>query len=312
MSLKKPKFWDFKKPNLFSYILLPLALIFQILYMLKKFVTSTKKYPEIKSICIGNIYLGGTGKTSLSLKINQILKDRKFKTCFIKKNYSNQKDEQKILKNDAKLFKSHKRSDALIEAINEKYEYAIFDDGLQDVSITYDLNIVCFNSINLIGNGLTIHSGPLRNKLNILKKYNIVLINGDERNLEFFEEKILKINPKINIFRGKYIPLNLEKFNKNDKYLIFSGIGNHQTFVAMLKSYGINIVKDMEFPDHYYYKLTDIKNMISLANKLGCKILTTEKDFYRVEKYKFEEIKFVKSELKISKEENLTKIILNI
>ncbi len=280
--------------------------------MLKKFVTSTKKYPEIKSICIGNIYLGGTGKTSLSLKINQILKDRKFKTCFIKKNYSNQKDEQEILKNDAKLFKFHKRSDALIEAINEKYEYAIFDDGLQDVSITYDLNIVCFNSINLIGNGLTIPSGPLRNKLNILKKYNIVLINGDERNLEFFEEKILKINPKINIFRGKYIPLNLEKFNKNDKYLIFSGIGNHQTFVAMLKSYGINIVKDMEFPDHYYYKLTDIKNMISLANKLGCKILTTEKDFYRVEKYKFEEIKFVKSELKISKEENLTKIILNI
>ena len=312
MSLKKPKFWDYKKPNLFSYILLPLAYVLQILNTLKKLITSTKKYPEIKSICIGNIYLGGTGKTSLSLKINQILKKRKFKTCFIKKDYSNQKDEQEILENNAKLFKASKRNVALIEVINERYEYAIFDDGLQDVSIIYDLNIVCFNSINLMGNGFTIPSGPLRDKLNILKKYNVVFINGNEENLDFFKEKVLRINPKINIFTGKYIPLNLDDFNKDDRYLIFSGIGNHQSFLSMLKSNGINVVKEIEFPDHYYYKLSDVKNLMSIANKLNCKIITTEKDFNRVKKYRFNEIKFVKSELKISREDDLVKVILDI
>ena len=58
----------------------------------------------IPVICVGNIYLGGTGKTSLSLKIHEILDQKKIKSCFIKKDYSNQIDEQKILQNKCNKF----------------------------------------------------------------------------------------------------------------------------------------------------------------------------------------------------------------
>ena len=73
MKLQKPNFWDYKKPNFLSYILLPftLPLIINNLYLnLKKNKDNKQK---IKKICIGNIYIGGTGKTPLTVKIFQIL-----------------------------------------------------------------------------------------------------------------------------------------------------------------------------------------------------------------------------------------------
>ena len=97
MKLNKPKFWDYKKPNILSYILWPISVIIQIIHFLKSIIQHKKKYSSIKTICIGNIYLGGPGKTSLSLKIQKILEEKKIKTCFIKKYYPNQIDEQKIL-----------------------------------------------------------------------------------------------------------------------------------------------------------------------------------------------------------------------
>ena len=95
MNLKKPNFWTYDKPNFYAYLLSPISILIQILSLLK-FTNKTK--PKIKTICIGNIYLGGTGKTSLSLKINEILKTKNIKSCFVKKFYKNQIDEQKILR----------------------------------------------------------------------------------------------------------------------------------------------------------------------------------------------------------------------
>ena len=75
MNLRKPKFWDYKKPNLYAYILLPIAFLINIFSSLLK-RTEAKKF-KIKTICVGNFYIGGTGKTSLSIKLNKILKKKK-------------------------------------------------------------------------------------------------------------------------------------------------------------------------------------------------------------------------------------------
>ena len=235
MNFKKPKFWDYKKPSFISYLLSPISFLLRLLNSLKSKLTSATKFSEIKTICVGNIYLGGTGKTSLTLKINDILKDKKIKSCFIKKDYKDQIDEQKILENSGKLIKATKRKIAIKQAINEGYEVAILDDGLQDLSINYDLCFVCFNNINWIGNGLTIPSGPLRENINNLKKYKHVFLNGNLENLENIKREILKINSEINIYVGKYIPENIKEFNIKDKYLAFSGIGNHRTFHIYVK-----------------------------------------------------------------------------
>jgi tetraacyldisaccharide 4'-kinase len=313
MNFKKPKFWDYKKPSFISYLLLPISFLLRLLNSFKSKLTSATKFSEIKTICVGNIYLGGTGKTSLTLKINDILKDKNIKSCFIKKHYEDQIDEQKILENSGKLFKATKREIAIKHAINKGYEVAILDDGLQDFSINYDLSIVCFNNINWIGNGLTIPSGPLRENVNNLKKYKHLFLNGNLENLENIKRDILKINSEINIYIGKYIPENIKEFNIKDRYLAFSGIGNHRTFISMLKSYDLNIVKDIEFPDHYKYSKNDIEKIILDSKNQGYKIITTEKDFLRLQPKNYNEINFIKSKLEIQNEseflQSLTKII---
>ena len=307
MNLKKPKFWDYEKANIYAYLLYPISLLVK---FIKFFLITRPKNFKLKTICIGNIYLGGTGKTSLSIKIKKILEKRKIKACFIKKFYSNQTDEQILLKNNGKVFLSSSRIEALKQAELENYDVAILDDGLQDKSIHYDISLVCFNNINWIGNGLTIPAGPLREDINNLKNYNHIFLNGNLENLDILKKQILKINSKINIHLGKYLPTNLDEFNKDDEYLIFSGIGNHNTFVSMMKNYGFKIVKDLEFPDHYEYKNSDIKKILELANKFNYKIITTEKDYLRLEYTNTNQIKFIKSDLQIIDENNFIKAII--
>jgi tetraacyldisaccharide 4'-kinase len=310
MKLKKPKFWDHKKPSFFSYLLLPFSIILGLITKIKskpKFSNS-----KIKTICVGNIYIGGTGKTSLAIKIKEILDKNNIKACFIKKFYPNQTDEQKLLSKNGVLFSNLKRITALNEAIAEGFEVAIFDDGLQDSSIKYDLEIVCFNNLNWIGNGLTLPSGPLRENINNLKSYENVFLNGNEESLIAIKEQIKRINPNININSGKYIPLNIGEFDKDQNYLVFSGIGNHKTFVEMLKNNKLKIVSDLEYPDHYQYSKKDFDEIIINAKKFNAHIITTEKDYLRLENLNRKEIFYVKSSLDVSDEKNLTNKLIKL
>ena len=310
MKLKKPKFWDYKKPSFFSYLLLPLSITIGLITK----INSKPKYPnsKIKTICVGNIYIGGTGKTSLTIKIKEILDKNNIKACFIKKFYPNQTDEQKLLSKNGALFSNLKRITALDEAISEDFEVAIFDDGLQDSSIKYDMEIVCFNNLNWIGNGLTLPSGPLRENINNLKSYENVFLNGNEESLIAIKDQIKKINPNININSGKYTPLNIGEFDKDQNYLVFSGIGNHKTFVEMLKNNKLKIVSDLEYPDHYQYSKKDFDEIIINAKKFNAHIITTEKDYLRLENFNRNEILYVKSSLEISDEKSLTNKLLKL
>ena len=96
MKIKKPYFWDLQKPSILSYLLLPLTIPVILNNILLNF-----RYPKvlkkIKKICIGNIYIGGT-----AFKKQREVKPEMYNTCVIKKFYSNQNDEQRLIKNKAK------------------------------------------------------------------------------------------------------------------------------------------------------------------------------------------------------------------
>ena len=111
MKLKKPKFWDDKKPNFLSYLLLPLTfpIIINNFFLKKNKKNSNKK---IKKICVGNIYVGGTAKTPLTIKIYEILKDLGYKAATIKKFYKDQIDEQRILNSKTTLYCAKNRNQA--------------------------------------------------------------------------------------------------------------------------------------------------------------------------------------------------------
>ena len=310
MKLKKPKFWDYQKPNLYSYLLLPFSIIFNLISKLR--LKPRASNSQIKTICVGNIYVGGTGKTSLAIRIKEIFEEENVKVCFVKKFYLDQADEQKLLNKNGRLFTSIKRATALNEAISNGYKVAIFDDGLQDVSIKYDLEIVCFNNLNWIGNGFTLPSGPLREDINNLEFYDNVFLNGNEENLIDIKDKIKKINPKIKINQGKYVPLNIKDFDTNLNYLAFSGIGNHKTFIDMLKNNNLKIIHDLEFPDHYQYLEKDFIKITDNAKNCNAKIITTEKDYMRLDPFDKTEILFIESNLEILDEINFKKVLMDL
>ena len=126
------------------------------------------------------------------------------------------------------------------------------------------------------------------------------------------KEQIKKINPNININSGKYTPLNINEFDENQSYLVFSGIGNHKTFIEMLKNNKLKIVSDLEYPDHYQYSKKDFDEIIINAKKYNAHIITTEKDYLRLENFDRNEIFYVKSSLDISDEKSLTNKLIKL
>jgi tetraacyldisaccharide 4'-kinase len=304
MKFKKPQFWDYKKPNFLSYLLLP----FTFPLILNNFLLKLKKKnsnPKIKKICVGNIYVGGTGKTPLVIKINQILNKLGYKTGVIKKFYKNHTDEQKILDKNTKLYCNKDRLAALNEAIKDNNNIAIFDDGLQDRSIDYDLKFVCFNNVQGIGNGFLIPAGPLREKIENISKYDAIFINGNEINTSDLKLLINRYSKNIKIFEAHYFPTNTDQFDTTEKYIIFSGIGNPQAFRETLLKNKFNIIEEIIFPDHHNYTQVNIDKIKLQAKNLNAKIITTEKDFVKIDSNKNDDIKFLKIELKIKNEEQL-------
>tara|TARA_A100000164_G_scaffold119839_1_gene105889 strand:- start:120 stop:1049 length:930 start_codon:yes stop_codon:yes gene_type:complete len=307
MKILKPKFWE-KKNNLISILLLPISFFLQILITIKKKITIEHSF-KIPIICVGNIYLGGTGKTPASILIANELKKHKKKPAIIKKYYSGHIDEHNLINNKIDcLFLNKQRSKGIIAAKNSKYDIAILDDGFQDYSIKKNLNILCFNSNQLIGNGLTLPSGPLRENLNAIKKTQIVLINGNKN--ESFEKKILDISNKVKIFYSKYLPTNIEEF-KNKKLFAFAGIGNPNNFFSLLTENKLNIEKKLEFPDHYTFKKLEIERMANESLKNDLQLLTTEKDYFRIKDFGYKNIKYLKIKLEILEKDKFMDQVLS-
>ena len=308
MKLHKPKFWDNRgNISIFSILLLPISLI----TIIKNYYEDSKikkNYYDFRTICVGNIYVGGTGKTPLVNNLASYFKKR-FKTFIIKKNYISHIDEKKLLESKHKVIFEKTRELSLAKAMQEKAKIVIFDDGLQEKTINYDLKIVCFNSIKLDGNGLVIPAGPLRESLKSIKNFDIVLINGNiNKQTKNFINKIKNINPDIKIFMGKYTPKNYYKL-KNKKFLVFSGIGNPHTFSDTLKSLKIKFYDYAKYPDHYDYKESDLLKLKELAKLKNCELLTTEKDYFRIKKSLRKNINFLKVELSIDNEKQFYKYL---
>ena len=295
MNINKPKFWD-KKISLISIILLPISFFYIFLIFLKKKIVITKNL-NLPIICVGNVYVGGTGKTPLSMLLSSELEKAGKRTCIIRKFYKSHSDEYKLIRNYTEnLIVNKSRIDGIKEAKKLNYEIAVLDDGFQDTSIKKNLNIICFNSEQLLGNGLVLPSGPLRENLSSIKNADIIVINGSKK--KNFEDKLLEINKDLEIFYSFYKPINLEKF-RNKRLLAIAGIGNPNNFFKLLEENNLEIEKKMIFPDHYKFSKSEILNIVSEAKKYNYHIVMTEKDYHKISHYKIKSIYCLKVSLMI-------------
>ena len=305
MKLKKPKFWDLKQISLWALLLIPFAFLFQLVLLLEKFFKKPKNF-SVPVICVGNIYLGGTGKTPLTLELFKIIKSIGKNPGFIKKGYDYLDDEIKMLEKIGRVYTDKSREKAINNLISSNYDIAILDDGFQDYSIKKNFSILCFNSRQLIGNGFTIPSGPLRESIKSLKRADCVLING-EKNIKF-ENKINKFNNNIKIFYSKYKLLDTDGI-QNKKVIALAGIGNPENFFDQLKEKNIDLIKTYSYPDHHNYSKKELKNIIDESEKNNAVIVTTEKDHSRMNEEIKLIIKCIKVDLEIENKNDFINLI---
>ncbi len=308
MQFKKPKFWDLKKPHILTY----LTFFFTFPIRINNFFLNlkrSKKDQKIKTICLGNIYLGGTGKTPATIKLFEILKSIGFNVSTAKKFYKSHLDEINILKKKTDLILDNNREKIIELAKKQGKDVIIFDDGLQDLKVNYDIQFVCFDSENWIGNGFLLPAGPLREKLNSLKKYDAVLLKDSNENTNEKNSIIKHHNPSIKIFKTNYKIINLESFDLKKDYVIFSGIGNPKNFRKILEKNKFNIVKEIIFPDHVNYTSKNIEYLRKCSLKLNAELITTEKDYVKIEKIFPTNLKFLEISLNIDNEKELVEYL---
>ena len=293
----KPKFWDKKSNSFLSIILYPLSIVYYLANLLRKKIFLIKRF-ETPIICIGNIYIGGTGKTSTAIEIFKILNEFK-KVCFLTKGYGrnsnkdiylsevnvpNQNaedtgDEPLLLNKFGHVYISNNRVAAINNIIKLGYDAIILDDGFQDHQIFKNLNLICFDSTNWIGNGNLIPSGPLREPLTSIKLANFIVIKGEKN--KFIEKEIKTICPNIEIIYTENKVENIETL-RNKNFIAFTGIGNPYSFFNLLLNNGIKILKQIIYPDHFQFTKENYKNFFEEAEKNNCNLITTEKDHVRI------------------------------
>ncbi|MAC44814.1 MAG: tetraacyldisaccharide 4'-kinase [Pelagibacteraceae bacterium] len=308
MKIYKPNFWNDKK-NFLAVLLYPLSLIYLLAVKLRKKFINQKQF-KIPIICVGNIYIGGTGKTPTSIYLANDFSKSGYNPVIIRKFYKNHQDEHELIKSYfKKLILTKDRSAGLEEAINSEYDLAILDDGFQDHRIKKNVNILCFNSNQLVGNGLVFPSGPLRENLDVLKNADIILING-KKNLNF-EKFILNINTNLRIFYSYFKPTNINKF-KNFNLLALAGIGNPDNFFQLLEENELKIFEKLIYPDHYVFSKNEIENIMIRAKKENLKIVMTEKDYHKIKKFNFDNLEYLKILLEINEKHIFLNTIKNL
>ena len=252
--------------------------------------------------------MGGTGKTPLCIELFEILKKANKKTAIIKKFYKAHEDEIKLIETKKiRLFNAKSRATAIKKAEIDQFDCVILDDGFQDSSIVKDLNIICFNEGQLAGNEMCLPSGPLRQPLSSLKNSQIIVINGKTNGV--FEKKIKAISDNISVYYSEYLPVNLNQF-VDQNLLAFAGIGNPSNFFNLLEKNNLRVKKRISFPDHYNYSIKELNDLVDFSKKNNLKIITTEKDHFRISHYKISQIKYLSVKLEIKNKDKFEKEVI--
>jgi len=288
-------------------------------FLYKTGLIKTKKLPA-KVISIGNITLGGTGKTPAVIALAQEVKNSGLKPCILTRGYKGKaKGPCLSSKNNKHFLKTHLVGDEaalmayrlkdipVVKGVNRFLSgvYAlgelgpgainvfILDDGFQHKALFRDIDILLVDATNPFGNERLFPEGILREPLDSMKRADIVVITKcdmvDEEPLNLIKHKIRQYNPNAHVYNARYEPASLihvsgKTYNiesiYNRKVYVFSGIANPSYFQSILKVKGANIVKLKTFRDHHYYTRRDINKIIKEAQ--GADIITTEKDIIKL------------------------------
>ncbi|MBZ4643639.1 MAG: lpxK [Deferribacteraceae bacterium] len=289
-------------------------------------------------ISVGNITMGGTGKTPFVMMIGEYFLSKGNKVCVLSRGYKGQigyetnvlSDGEKIYfipplaADEPYLIASRLKSAVVITGKDRTKGYEIglkryhcdtfiLDDGFQHKRMKRDVDILLLDHNNPLSTGLVFPFGYLREFPSAIKRADIVVFNkAEEEKIPDRVHKFIKGKP---VFFSNYILKGFFSANKNitnkeiatEKCVAFSGIANNRLFFRMLERNGINLTKTYSFKDHHIYSEPEIENIVKKSN--GQIIITTEKDFVKIPDKYANSIYFAKIQVKMNDYEHFFKTI---
>lgn len=282
----QPAFW-YKKASLLRWIFAPLGYIYA--YFVRRRLSKTKPYqPRVPVICVGNLCVGGSGKTPVALAVADFFIKKGKKVVFLSHGYKSTRqdivvdlkdtkgvgDEALLMAQKAPTVVNRKRADGVRRAEKMGADVIVMDDGFQNPSVVKTLSVLVFDGKYGVGNGACIPAGPMREKLSDgLKRADAVIVMGEDK--IGLKEKIKKINERMPVLKGKLEPTVTLKGKKG---FAFAGIGHPEKFFEMLKNNGVVLTGQKAFPDHFNYTEKTMKILMKKDDVL----LTTAKDMVKI------------------------------
>lgn len=318
--MQAPDFWG-QENHPAATLLRPAAWVWQNVTRWRLAHGAQGKTP-IPSICIGNITVGGAGKTPTALAVAQLLQTKGARPAFGNRGYgavlpaactrvdpakhaaAEVGDEALLLAAQAPCYVSTDRMTAAQAAANDGATYIIYDDGLQNPAIAYDHSLLVLDGHYGLGNGQIMPAGPLRESLpDALPRVDgVILIGEDKHNLA------AQVADKP-LFRTTLQP-DSSSLKPDEKYFAFAGIGRPEKFFTTCRSLGLQIVATRSFPDHHFFTAQELVGLAQKALEQQAQLLTTAKDAARLSPAWRERVRILPVALHFDTPEQLTQLLV--
>jgi tetraacyldisaccharide 4'-kinase len=290
--MRAPDFWQGRDytARLASALLAPVGALYGASVAWKRNRAKPHR-AQAKVVCIGNLTVGGTGKTPIAIAIAGMLSRRRLKTVFLSRGYGGKTrgpivvnpdldaavqvgDEPLLLANAAPTIVSRDRRRGAELADANGAGVIVMDDGHQNFALTKDLSLIVVDAEAGFGNGRIVPAGPLREPVRQgLARADAVIVAGEG-------------SPPLDGFAGPVLRARLAPAMDSDlrgKDLVaFAGIGRPEKFFDTLRDLGANLIEATPFADHYDYTASELARLKARARDSGAMLVTTEKDFVRL------------------------------
>ncbi len=284
--MKPPAFWT--RDGGLALMLAPLGRLWTLGARWKRATTTAWRAP-VPVICVGNLTVGGTGKTPTAIAIAHRLLASGRKPALVSRGYRGRLagpvrvdpahhnagevgDEPLLLAAAAPTIVANDRVAGVRAAIDLGAEIVILDDGFQDPRLAHDLALVVVDGGAGFGNGRVLPSGPLREPVaDGLARADAVILIGDG--------DVAADRP---VLRARLMPTEAALGFQGRKVLAFAGIGRPEKFFATLAEIGAEVAATRAFPDHHPYDEDETARLIEDAAHIGAEPVTTRKDWVRL------------------------------
>lgn len=317
------RIWFSSSSSLYSFILIPFSWLYGIASTLHRisYQFGWRKIHRfsVPIIIIGNLTVGGNGKTPLVIWLSKKLKDLGWKVGVISRGYKGKSNKYPVILDDFSnsmecgdepiliwrrvrvlVAVAPKRADAIsvLLCIQPSLDIIISDDGLQHYSLFRDIEWVVINGIFRFGNGRWLPAGPMRDRMIRLNQAHAIIVNGTSKKMVRSGEILMQLCPNviINVLTGEYKPLSFLK-----KVVAIAGIGCPMHFFITLRKHGIIPIREISFADHQIYSE---KMLVSLTNREEI-LLMTEKDAVKCLSFAHKNWWYVRVDVNINKQDEM-------